>query len=116
MIGFFVRPWEISESGETPGIVKNDGETVTFSELRQRLYENIVDETLFIARASENAVSAEWLMDQPIFIRKKYVDAFKKENGKHPSKSIAYGDRTYMDIFNDELCVTKREFGKVAWW
>lgn len=49
-------------------------------------------------------------------ITKEYVDAFKKENGKHPSKSIAYGDRTYMDIFNDELCVTKREFGKVAWW
>ena len=49
-------------------------------------------------------------------ITKEYVDSFKKENGKHPSKSIAYGDRTYMDIFNDELCVTKREFGKVAWW
>ena len=86
MIGFFVRPWEISESGETPGIVKNDGETVTFSELRQRLYENIVDETLFIARASENAVSAEWLMDQPIFIRKKYVDAFKKEVKEREAK------------------------------
>lgn len=43
------------------------------------MYENIVDETLFIARASEGAVSAEWLMDQPIFIRKKYVEAFSKE-------------------------------------
>lgn len=43
------------------------------------MYENIVDETLFIARASEGAVSAEWLMDQPIFIRKKYVESFSKE-------------------------------------
>lgn len=43
------------------------------------MYENIIDETLFIARASEGAVSAEWMMDQPIFIRKKYVDSFTKE-------------------------------------
>lgn len=43
------------------------------------MYENIVDETLFISRASEGAVSAEWVMNQPIFIRKKYVDSFTKE-------------------------------------
>ena len=43
------------------------------------MYENIVDETMFIARASEGAVSAEWLMSQPIFIRKKYVESFSKE-------------------------------------
>lgn len=43
------------------------------------MYENIVDETLFISRASEGSVSAEWLMGQPIFIRKKYVDVFNKE-------------------------------------
>lgn len=43
------------------------------------MYENIVDETLFISRASEGSVSAEWLMCQPIFIRKKYVDVFNKE-------------------------------------
>lgn len=48
-------------------------------ELRQRIYENIVDETLFISRASEGAVSAEWLMKQPIFIRKKYIKSFEKE-------------------------------------
>lgn len=48
-------------------------------EVRQRLYENIVDEALFISRASEGAVSAEWLMGQPIFIRKKYVDSFTTE-------------------------------------
>lgn len=43
------------------------------------MYENIVDETLFVSRASEGSVSAEWLMNQPIFIRKKYVDVFNKE-------------------------------------
>lgn len=55
------------------------GKTKTYHEVRQQLYENIVDETLFIARASESAVSAEWLMGQPIFVRKKYVEAFTKE-------------------------------------
>ena len=48
-------------------------------DVRQQAYENIIDETLFIARASEGAVSAEWVMDQPIFVRKKYVEAFQKE-------------------------------------
>lgn len=48
-------------------------------EIRQQMYENIIDETLFISRASEGAVSAEWIMDQPIFVRKKYVESFEKE-------------------------------------
>lgn len=48
-------------------------------EIRQQMYENIIDETLFISRASEGAVSAEWLIDQPIFVRKKYVESFEKE-------------------------------------
>lgn len=48
-------------------------------EIRQQMYENIIDETLFISRASEGAVSAEWLMNQPIFVRKKYVESFEKE-------------------------------------
>ena len=51
----------------------------TLQEIRQQLYENVIDETLFISRASEGAVSAEWLMNQPIFIRKKYVDQFNRE-------------------------------------
>ena len=51
----------------------------TYQEVRQQLYENIVDETLFISRASEGAVSAEWVMEQPIFIRKKYVESFTRE-------------------------------------
>lgn len=51
----------------------------TPQELRQQLYENVVDEALFISRASEGAVSAEWVMSQPIFIRKKYVASFEHE-------------------------------------
>lgn len=51
----------------------------TPQEIRQKVYENIVDEAMFVARASEGAVSAEWLMSQPIFIRKKYVDQFTEE-------------------------------------
>ena len=43
------------------------------------MYESIIDESLFISRASEGAVSTEWLMNQPIFIRKKYVESFTKE-------------------------------------
>lgn len=48
-------------------------------EIRQKMYENIVDETVFISRASEGALSSEWLMQQPIFIRKRFVESFKKE-------------------------------------
>ena len=51
----------------------------TYQEIRQQLYENIVDETLFIARASDGAISAEWVMQQPVFIRKKYVNSFTNE-------------------------------------
>lgn len=60
-------------------MIEIQGRKQTFQELRHQLYENIVDETLFVSRASEGAVSAEWLMEQPIFIRKKYVDSFTRE-------------------------------------
>ncbi len=60
-------------------MIEIQGKLKTFQELRQRLYENVIDETLFVSRASEGAVSAEWLMEQPIFIRKKYVEAFTRE-------------------------------------
>lgn len=48
-------------------------------EIRQKMYESIVDEAVFISRASEGALNTEWLMNQPIFVRKKYVKSFKKE-------------------------------------
>lgn len=34
---------------------------------------------MFVARASEGSVSLEWIMEQPIFIRKKYVEEFQQE-------------------------------------
>lgn len=74
---FFVRPWELSNrDSETLNV---QGKIKTFQEVRQQLYENIVDETLFVSRASEGSVSAEWIMKQPVLIRKKYVDVFTKE-------------------------------------
>ena len=76
MTDFFVRPWEIYESGGTIEIL---GKQTPFSEVRKQQYERIIDEALFISRASEGAVSAEWIMEQPIFIRKKYVESFTKE-------------------------------------
>lgn len=59
--------------------VKLNGEIKTFHQMRQDRYERIIDETLFIARASEGAVTADWIMEQPIFVREKYVKAFEKE-------------------------------------
>lgn len=76
MIDFFVRPWEISNTEETIDI---GGQLKTFQQVRQQLYENIVDEAMFVARASEGAVSLEWIMEQPIFIRRKYMDEFQDE-------------------------------------
>lgn len=63
-----------------------DGEIKTFEQLRKQLYENITEELLFIARASEGAISVDWLMTQPVFIRKKYVDEFKKELKEREAK------------------------------
>jgi hypothetical protein len=51
----------------------------TPQEIRQRLYENIVDEAMYIARGAEGAVSLDWVMDQPVFIRKKYLQEMKDE-------------------------------------
>lgn len=51
----------------------------TFHQMRQMKYERIIEETLYIARASEGAISADWVMAQPIFIRTKYVEQLDKE-------------------------------------
>ena len=58
----------------------------TYLELRKINYENIVDEVLFVARASEGSISVEWLMEQPIFIRNKYVKEFEKELKEREAK------------------------------
>jgi hypothetical protein len=47
--------------------------------MRQQRYERIIEETIYVSRASEGAVSAEWVMEQPIFIRTKYVEELDKE-------------------------------------
>ncbi len=60
-------------------MIEIQGQMKTAHEIRQQLYENIISEALFISRASEGAVSAEWVMQQPIFIRKKYVKSFNEE-------------------------------------
>lgn len=59
---------------------------LTFEELRQQMYEKIVDEAIYISRASEGAVSAEWVMNQPIFIRKKYYKQMREEIEKREEK------------------------------
>lgn len=43
------------------------------------MYESIVDEVVFVSRASEGAMQSDWLMNQPISIRKKYVESLQKE-------------------------------------
>ena len=60
-------------------MIEVSGQWKTFHDVRQQLYENIIDEAMFISRASEGAVSLEWIMEQPVFIRKKYLEEFKKE-------------------------------------
>lgn len=60
-------------------MIELSGELKSPQEIRQRLYENIVDEAMYIARGSEGAVSLEWVMNQPVFIRKKYLQEMKDE-------------------------------------
>lgn len=43
------------------------------------MYEEIMDEVAFIARHSEGAWNPEWIMKQPIFIRKRYRESLEKE-------------------------------------
>lgn len=90
MIDFFVRPWEISGPGNQIDLPRSQvdprtqtvlvgNEKLSFHQMRQQRYERIVDETLFVARASEGAISADWVMQQPIFVRTKYVEQLDKE-------------------------------------
>ena len=54
-------------------------EMKSFHQMRQQKYERIIEETTYIARASEGAISADWIMNQPIFVRTKYVEELDKE-------------------------------------
>lgn len=51
----------------------------SFQEMRKQRYERIIEETVYVARASEGAISADWVMEQPIFIRTQYVEQLDKE-------------------------------------
>lgn len=62
------------------------GQKKTPHEVRQQLYENIIEEAMFISRASEGAVSLDWIMNQPVFIRKKYFESFMKEIKEREAK------------------------------
>ena len=48
---------------------------MTYHELRQQQYEKIVDEAIYISRASEGSISSDWVMEQPIFIRKSTISS-----------------------------------------
>lgn len=41
---------------------------------------------MFVSRASEGAISPEWLMQQPIYIRKHYVESLTKELKEREAK------------------------------
>ena len=56
MKDFFAQPWTIYGNGST---IEVTGQNKPYMEIRQQMYENIIDE--------------------PIFVRKKYVESFEKE-------------------------------------
>lgn len=50
-------------------------------------YTEIMDEVAYIARHSEGAWNPEWIMKQPIFIRKRYYDTLEKEVKKRQEEA-----------------------------
>ena len=60
-------------------MVRVGDEMKTFQQMRQQKYERIIEEAVYIARASEGAISVDWIMAQPISIRTKYVSELDKE-------------------------------------
>ena len=62
------------------------GQQRSLHEIRQQLYENIIEEAMFISRASEGAVTLDWIMEQPVFVRQKYVESFKEEMEERKQK------------------------------
>lgn len=63
-----------------------DGQEKTYLEMRNKACDNILDEAMFISRASEGAVSIDWVMNQPISVRKKYVRQFEDELKKRQAE------------------------------
>ena len=85
----------ISKSGNSiefneTKLIKVDGVWKSQFEVRQMECQEIIDEVVYIARASEGALTPDWLMKQPIFVRKKYFKQMQEEQKKlanaHKSK------------------------------
>lgn len=51
---------------------------ITQMEARQRDYNDITDSMVYIATSSNGSISMDWLMGQPIRLRLRYYDEFKK--------------------------------------
>jgi hypothetical protein len=83
MKDFFVQTWTAYGNGET---IENNGQIKTYLELRKEAYKAILDEVAFIARATEGAMSPEWVMSLPIPIRKQYVEDLEKEIKEREAK------------------------------
>lgn len=56
-------------------------------ERKQAQYEGIIDEVVYIARASDGSLSPEWIMQQPIFIRKRYLEKLQEEQKRITQQS-----------------------------
>ena len=49
-------------------------------------------------------------------ITTEYIKAFTANNGTSPKRvKTDYNNRTYYDVFMDELNIERRELGKVVW-
>lgn len=44
-----------------------------------------------------------------------YIKTYKKRNGVDPSVEEDADDKEYYEVFLEELCIEKRELGKVEW-
>lgn len=44
-----------------------------------------------------------------------YIKVYKKRNGVDPSVEGDADDKEYYEVFLEELCIEKRELGKVEW-
>ena len=62
--------------------------------MRKLQYEKIIDDIVFIARASEGSISVDWLMEQPVFVREKYVKSFQDELEKRKKELDARSNNT----------------------
>lgn len=62
--------------------------------MRKLQYEKILDDIVFIARASEGSISVDWLMEQPVFVREKYVKSFQDELEKRKKELDARSNST----------------------